>query len=346
MKKTISVLSAVLVVSMFISSIAFAEEPDTSTTFSGNLRLGYRNMQDDADAADEAWAENEDDFSVHYLEIRAKKQVGPMGVYINERIGGASNRNYLYEGWVSYKAPGQIGSFKIGNVPQPFGIFANGLYYPKGIPFAAGWMWQYNYGVRYDNVIKAGEGLGVNVAAAYFDKGLAPDPTCACRDTISGRIGIDLAGDLAIKAGGSAQYASLKAVPVGDGALADDETKLGIAGDVSITPGMLPIPVTILGEFINYSLGEADAQKGNIMMGQLDVTPIAGKGMLDKAILSLHVSMNMPTDENMDKMTTMIAQLRLIMCKQFNVFAQVFGDKVGDADMSGKGLRVWFMYVF
>ena len=343
MRKTISVLSVVLVVSMFIGSIAFAEEPDTSTTFSGNLRLGYTNMQDDADAPDSAWAENEDDFSVHFLELRAKKQVGPMGVYVNERIGGASNRTYLYEGWISYKAPGQIGSFKIGNVPQPFGIFANGLYYPKGIPYAKGWMWRYNYGVRYDNVIKAGEGLGVNVGAAYLDKGIAPSAACACRDTISGRVGVDLAGPVAVKAGGSVQYASLKAVPV-DGSLADDETKLGIAGDVSITPAMLPVPVTVLGEFINYSLGEDDAQKGNIMMGQLDVTPIAGKGILDKAIVSLHFSMDSPTEG--DSMTTMIGQLRLIMAKQFSIFAQVFGDKVGDADMSGKGLRVWFMYVF
>ena len=345
MKKAISVLSAVLIVSMFTGSIAFAEEPDTSTTFSGNLRLGYKNMQDDADAADAAWAENEDDFSVHFLELRAKKQVGPMGIYVNERIGGASNRTYLYEGWISYKAPGQIGSFKIGNVPQPFGIFANGLYYPKGIPYVKGWMWRYNYGVRYDNVIKAGEGLGVNVGAAYFDKGIAPSAACACRDTISGRIGVDLAGPVAVKAGGSVQYASLKAVPVND-SLADDETKLGVAGDVSISPNMLPIPVTVMGEFINYSLGEADAQKGNIMMGQLDITPIQKMGILDKAILSAHISMDTPTEEDADSTTTMIGQLRLIMCKQFSIFAQVFADKVGDADMAGKGLRVWFMYLF
>ena len=345
MKNTLSVLSVVVVLSMFIISVAFAEEPDTSTKFSGNIRLGYNNMQNDADQADEAWMENEDDFSVHYLELGVKKQVGAMGVYVNERIGGASNRTYLYEGWVSYKAPGQIGSFKIGNVPQPFGIFANGLYYPKGIPYAKGWMWQYNYGVRYDNIIKAGEGLGVNIGAAYFDKGIAPSAACACRDTVSGRIGVDLAGAVAVKAGGSVQYASLKAVPVDD-SLADDETKLGVAGDVSITPAMLPVPVTLMGEFINYSLGEADAQKGNIMMGQLDITPIQNKGILDKAILSLHVSMDMPTEENADGTTTMIGQLRLIVCKQFNIFAQVFGDKVGDADMAGKGLRVWLMYVF
>ena len=204
-------------------------------------------------------------------------------------------------------------------------------------------MWRYNYGVRYDNVIKAGEGLGVNVGAAYFDKGSAPHAACACRDTISGRIGVDLAGSVAVKAGGSVQYASLKALPV-DGSLADDETKLGIAGDVSITPAMLPVPVTVLGEFINYSLGEADQMKGNIMMGQLDITPIQKMGILDKAILSLHFSMDSPTEG--DSMTTMIGQLRLIMCKQFHIFAQVFGDKVGDADMSNKGTRVWFMYVF
>jgi hypothetical protein len=76
----------------------------------------------------------------------------------------------------------------------------------------------------------------------------------------------------------------------------------------------------------------------------LGVTPVQKIGILDKAILSLHYGMDSPTEG--DSLTTMIAQLRLIMCKQFNIFAQVFGDKVGDEDMSNQGIRVWFMYVF
>ena len=139
--------------------------------------------------------------------------------------------------------------------------------------------------------------------------------------------------------------ATLKGIAPEEGAtVPEDETRLGIAGDVSITPMMLPIPITLMGEFINYSLGEDDTQKGNIMMGQADITPVQKMGMLDKAILSLHYGMDSPTEG--DSTTTMIAQLRLIMCKQFSIFAQVFGDKVGDEDMSNQGLRVWFMYVF
>ena len=300
-------------------------------------------MQDDADAGDAAWMENEDDFSVHYLEIRAKKQVGPIGVFVNERIGGASNRTYLYEGWVSYKAPGKIGSFKVGNIPHPFGIFANGLYFPKGIPFSKGWMWQYSYGVRYDNALVLSDTLSANIGAAYMDKVGSPVPGCACRDNIAARIGADLKGPVAIKAGGSLQYANLKAIPV-DGVLGDDETKLGFAGDITIAPKGLPIPVTLLGEFINYSLGESDAMKGNIMMGQLDVVPIAGVGILNKAIVSLHFSMDSPSEG--DSTTSLIGQVRFILSKQLHIFAQVFGDKVGDNDMSGKGTRVWLMYVF
>jgi hypothetical protein len=333
MKKTIPVLSTVLVVFMLIGSAALAGE---ETVFSGNLRLGYVNMKD----TDEK--EFEDSFSLHYVELRAAKQVGDMGVFINHRIGD-DGKNYLYEGWASYKAPDPIGTIKLGLVPVPFGIFANGLYYPKGVPYAKGWMWQYFYGARYDGMFKASEALGVNVSAAYFDKGFASNQ----RDTISGRIGADIGVPdlLEVKAGGSVQMATLKGIAPEEGAaVPEDETKLGIAGDVTLTPKMIPVPVSLLGEFINYSLGEDDTQKGNILMGQLDVTPVQKIGILDKAILSLHYGMDSPTEG--DSLTTMIAQLRLIMCKQFNIFAQVFGDKVGDEDMSNQGIRVWFMYVF
>jgi len=311
MKETILVLSTVLVMAMLVGSTALADE---ETVFSGNLRLGYVNMKD----TDEK--ELEDSFSLHYVELRAAKQLGDI-----------------------YKAPAPIGTFKLGLVPQPFGIFANGLYFPKGIPYDKGWMWRYYYGARYDGTFKASEVLGVNVAAAYFDRGFASNQ----RDTISGRLGADATVPdlLDVKVGGSIQMATLKGIAPEEGAtVPEDETRLGIAGDVSITPMMLPIPITLMGEFINYSLGEDDTQKGNIMMGQADITPVQKMGMLDKAILSLHYGMDSPTEG--DSTTTMIAQLRLIMCKQFSIFAQVFGDKVGDEDMSNQGLRVWFMYVF
>jgi hypothetical protein len=331
MKKAILVLSVVLVVAMLFSSAALAEG---ETVFSGNLRLGYVNMKDTDDK------EIEDSFSLHYLEIRAKKQVGDMGVFINHRIGDGG-KNYLYEGWVSCKLPNDLGTVKLGNVPQPFGIFVNSLYYPKGVPYAKGWMWRYNYGARYDGTFKAGEGLAVKVGAAYFDKGFATNQ----RNTISGRIGVDLAGDVAVKAGGSVQIATLKGMPIeGIPTVPDDESKLGLGGDVTVALSMLPVPVAVLGEFINYSLGENDTQKGNIMMGQLDVTAVQKMCCLDKAIVSLHYSMDSPTEG--DSLTSMIAQVRLIMHKQFNIFAQVFGDTVGDADMSNKGIRVWFMYLF
>ena len=47
-----------------------------------------------------------------------------------------------------------------------------------------------------------------------------------------------------------------------------------------------------------------------------------------------------------DSTTSLIGQVRLIAAKQLHIFAQIFGDKVGDADMSNKGVRVWFMYIF
>jgi len=323
------------VMAMFVGSIAFADEPDTSTKFSGNLRLSYKNMMDTDDNP------QEDILSVHYLELRVKKQVGPIGLYVNERINGGFTNTYLYEGWISYKAPGAIGLFKMGAVPQAFGIFANGLYFPKGVPYAKGWMWRYGGGARYDNKFKAGENLDVNVGASYFDRGLTENQ----RDTVSGRVGIDLGGDIAVKAGGSVQMATLKAEVGDDGIkIGDDSTKMGFAGDITISPKMLPVPVTVLGEFINYSLGDDDAQKGNIMMGQLDVTPISGKGILNSATLSLHFSMDSPTEG--DSLTSLIAQAKLVLSKNLIVFAQVFGDTVGDNDMSNKGLRVWFMYLF
>ena len=45
--------------------------------------------------------------------------------------------------------------------------------------------------------------------------------------------------------------------------------------------------------------------------------------------------------------TNLIAQLKLTMCKQFIIFAQIYGDTIEDVDdMMNKGMRVWFMYLF
>ena len=346
--RTICVLTAVLIASIFITSIAFAEEPDTSTVFSGNLRLHYNKLYNNAT---EEW--NADSFGLHFFELRAKKQVGAMGVFVNYRLGD-NGANYLYEGWISAKLPcpmedGKAG-LKIGLVPVPFGIFANGLYYPKGIPYAKNWMWDYDYGVRLDGSKKIGEALGVDLAVAYLNNensagelgAFAPGDCAPCtgdRNNISARLGLGLAGDLDVKAGGSFQMGTLKR----EGA--EDDDKLGVAGDISISPKMLPIPVTLMGEFINYSLADADTAKGNIMMGQLDITPIKAAGPLDAATISLHFGMDTPTEGT--SVTNLIAQLKLVMCKQFIIFAQVYGDKIEDVDdMMNKGIRVWLMYNF
>jgi hypothetical protein len=326
---------------MLVGSAALAQE---ETVFSGNLRLHYNKLKD-----------KEDSFGIHFFELRAKKQVGDMGVFVNERIGDG-NANYLYEGWVSYKIGKLFGTgctIKLGLVPVPFGIFANGLYFPKGIPYSKNWMWDYDYGARYDGNFKLSDALSVVPAVAYLSRensagelGAFTAGDCpACtgeRDTISGRLGLDLnlADALGVKAGGSVQLGKLKR----EGQEEKDD-KLGIAGDVSITPKMVPVPVTLMGEFINYSLGDMDELKGNILMGQADITPVQKIGMLDAAKLSLHVGMQMPTEGK--SVTNLIGQLKLTMSKQFNIFAQVFGDMVEDADeMSGQGIRLWFMYVF
>ena len=346
--KIICVLTAVLITSIFITSIAFAEEPDTSTVFSGNLRLHYNKLYNNAT---EEW--NADSFGLHFFELRAKKQVGAMGVFINYRLGD-NGANYLYEGWISAKLPcpmedGKAG-LKIGLVPVPFGIFANGLYYPKGIPYAKNWMWDYDYGVRLDGSKKIGEALGVDLAVAYLNNensagelgAFSPGDCALCtgdRNNISARLGLGLAGDLDIKAGGSVQMGTLKR----EGA--EDDDKLGVAGDISISPKMLPIPVTLMGEFINYSLADADTAKGSIIMGQLDMTPIKSVGALNSATLSLHFSMDTPTEGT--SVTSLIAQLKLVMCNQFIIFGQVYGDKIEDVDdMMNKGIRVWLMYLF
>ena len=346
--RIIRVLTAVLIASMFITSIAFAEEADTSTAISGNLRLHYNKLYNNET---EEW--NEDFFGLHFVELRAKKQVGNMGVYVNHRIGDG-NTNYLYEGWVSAKIPCPsekgMASLKLGLVPVPFGIFANGLYFPKGIPYAKNWMWDYDYGVRLDGTHKLSETLGIDLAAAYLSRensagelgAFSPGDCAPCsgeRDGISARLGVGLAGDIAIKAGGSVQLGSL----MREGQ--EDDDKLGIAGDISITPKMLPIPVTLMGEFINYSLADMDSAKGSILMGQLDVTPIKDVGALSSATLSLHFGMDSPKEGK--SVTNLIAQLKLVTCKQFTIFGQVFGDKIQDVDdMMNKGIRVWFMYLF
>ena len=55
--------------------------------------------------------------------------------------------------------------------------------------------------------------------------------------------------------------------------------------------------------------------------------------------------MDTPTEGT--KVTNLIAQLKLVMCKQFIIFAQVYGDKIEDVDdMMNKGIRVWLMYLF
>ena len=112
---------------------------------------------------------------------------------------------------------------------------------------------------------------------------------------------------------------------------------------------MLPIPVSLLGEFINYSLADMDAAKGNIVMGQVNIATPKGfeVGPVNKAILSFHLSKDLPKSEKIDSKTSLIGQLRLIVDKKFNIFAQVFANKLEGADsMSGKGARIWFMYLF
>jgi hypothetical protein len=348
MKKAISVFLAVLMVSVFACLAAIAEEPDTSTTFSGNIRLHYNKLYNNDS---KEW--NEDSFGLHFFELKAKKQVGAMGVFLNYRLGDVNN-NYLYEGWISANLPcpmeGGKAGLKFGLVPVPFGIFANGLYYPKGIPYAKNWMWDYDYGVRLDGTCPLGDALGLDLAVAFLNNengagelsafsasGCAP--CVGDRNNISARLGV-AAGAVGLKAGGSIQTGKLMRQDQ-----AEDDSKLGIAGDISISPKMLPIPVTLMGEFINYSLADADTAKGNIIMGQLDITPIKGAGKLDAATLSLHFGMDTPTEGS--SVTNLIAQLKLVMCKQFIIFAQVYGDKIQDVDdMMNKGLRIWFMYNF
>lgn len=353
MKKVISVLLAVLVVSMFTTLAAIAEEPDTSTTFSGNIRLHYNKLYANPVGEEEGeW--NEDSFGLHFFELKAKKQVGCMGVFLNYRLGDG-NTNYLYEGWISAKLPcpmeGGTAGLKFGLVPVPFGIFANGLYYPKGIPYAKNWMWDYDYGVRLDGACPLGDALAIDLSAAFLNNensagelgAFTPGGCAPCvgdRNNISARLGVGLAGDIGLKAGGSIQMGTLMRQDQ-----EEDDSKLGVAGDISISPKMLPIPVTLMGEFINYSLADADTAKGNIIMGQLDITPIKAVGKLDAATLSLHLGMDTPTEGT--SVTNLIAQLKLVMCKQFIIFAQIYGDKIEDVDdMMNKGIRVWLMYNF
>ena len=344
MKAKISVLLSVLVTFMLLSCLALADE---ETVFSGNLRLHYSKLYNDAT---EEW--NEDSLKIHFFEMRAKKQVGSFGVFVNERIGDG-NANYLYEGWISYKAPEPIGTFKVGLVPVPFGIFANGLYFPKGIPYSKNWMWDYDYGVRYDGMFQVSDTLGVDVAAAFLNNensagelgafAVGDCPACTGdRNNVSARLGVGLGMEdlLGLKAGGSVQIGKLQREKEDE-----DDDKLGVAGDVTIDLKMLPIPVSLLGEFINYSLRDDDALKGNILMGQADITAIQNVGMLDSAKLSLHYSMDSPT-EGVSR-SSLIGQLLLIMDKQFRIYIQGYGDKIEDVDgLKGIGLRVWLMYLF
>lgn len=342
MKKIVFFFSMAIIVCMLLSFSVFAQE---ETVFSGNLRLGYVNMKD-TDTI-----KYEDSFSIHYLELMVKKEVGNFGIFINERIGDF-DANYLYEGWIYYTVPQKLGTVKVGLVPVPFGIYSNGLYYPKGIPYDKNWMWEQDYGISYTGSYQQSDYLGFSLDAAYLNKENGAGELsafdfagCKClgeRDTITGRLGLNLGleGLLEMKLGGSGQFGKLMRENQ-----EENDDKVGIAGDVTITPGIFPIPVILMGEFINYSLGDADTAKGNIIMAQADITPIQKFGMLDKATLSLHVGIDVPNEGN--SKTNLIGQLLLQLDKQLLIFAQVFGNKIEDADeLTDQGLRVWFMYLF
>jgi hypothetical protein len=352
MKAKFIIFLIVIIITTFINFTVFAQEGEEETVFSGNLRLGYVNMKDTEGE------KFEDSLSIHFLELMVKKKVGSFGVSLNERIGDL-NENYLYEGWIYYALPNRLGTLKAGLVPVPFGIFQNNLYYPKGILFDKNWMGDHDYGIYYGGKYLQSDFLGFGLEAAYLNKennvgelsGL--DELSAfdmvglkkClgeRDTLSGRLGINLGieGFLEIEAGGSAQFGKL----LRKGQEENDD-KLGIAGDITFSPKMITIPVSFIGEFVNYKLSKEDIAKGNLIMAQVDITPIQKMGILDKATLSLHASMDMPK-EGLNR-TSLIGQLLLQLDLQLFIYAQVFGDMYEDADeMIGQGLRIWLMYAF
>lgn len=343
MRRVIFSISVIVAFTMFLSLAVYGQE---ETVFSGNLRLGYVNMKDTEKV------KYEDSFSIHFLELMVKKKVGSFGIFVNERIGD-NNANYLYEGWIYYTMPEKLGTIKLGLVPVPFGIYSNGLYYPKGIPFDRNWLWDQDYGISYTGNFQQSDSLGFSLEAAYLNKENAASELGAfnaegcneClgeRDTLTGRLGLNLGIEnlLEAKIGGSGQFGKLVRKNQDE-----KDDKVGLAGDITITQKIIDMPIVLMGEFINYSLGESDMAKGNIVMAQADITPIQKLGMLDKATLSLHVGMEMPKEGK--ARTNLIGQLLLQLDKQFLIFAQVFGDKYEDADeMTGQGLRVWFMYLF
>ncbi|MBD3183336.1 hypothetical protein GF312_13650 [Candidatus Poribacteria bacterium] len=349
MRKIIFTLLVVMMVFTLGIMESFAQE---ETVFSGNLRMGYKKLYNDAA---EEWMD--DGLSLHFLELWVRKQVGDFGIFVNQRIGDANN-NYLWEGQIYYNIPNSLGKLNIGLVRVPFGIYANGLYYPKGILYDKNWMWDRDYGITYEGKFQLSDTLGIDAAAGFLTNQngsgelgafTVEHPDCApCtgeNNNISGRVGADITMEdaLALKVGGSVQTGKLMRED------AEDDTKLGIAGDVTVDLNMLPVPVSVWGEFVNYSLADIDAAKGNILGAQLNITSPAGMeiGPIGKMILSLHLSQDMPKDDALSSKTALIGQLRLIMHKNFNIFAQVFGNSVEGADgLLDKGVRVWLMYIF
>lgn len=353
MKKVILIMLMTLAILMFFSFLAFAQDELEETVISGNLRLGYENMKDPDEIEPGEESKYESTFSIDFLELMVKKQVGSFGVYLNERIGDNS-KNYLYEGWIYYNIPRHFGTLKAGLVPVPFGIFQNGLYRPKGILYDKNWMWDYDYGVNYEGKYQISDTLGVAAEVAYLNNENSASeleaftvgedgPVCLGEhNTFSGRIEaeVGIEGFLLIEAGGSAQMGKLNRE-------GQKDDKIGFAGDLTISPKMITIPVALTGEFVNYSLREDDSGKGNLVMAQADITPVQKLGMLDEATLSLHAGMDMPKEKTIKSKINLIGQLLLVLDKQFRIYTQVFGDIEEDADeLSNQGIRVWFMYIF
>jgi len=352
MKKVFFLFPVVVIFAVFINFIAFAQEGEEETVFSGNLRFGYEKMKDTEEE------KFDDNFSVHFLELMVKKKVGSFGVFLNERFSDL-NENHLYEGWISWTMPRKSGIVKAGLVPVPFGIFQNNLYYPKGILFDKNWMGDRDYGVSYELKYLQSDFLGFSLDGAYLNKenntGEKPNlyelsafdmpglKKCRGeRDTFSGRLGLNVGieGFMEIEAGGSFQLGKI----IRESQEKEDK-KLGFAGDISISPKMITIPVNIMGEFVNYKLADDDTAKGNIIMAQADITPIQRKGVLDSATLSLHASMIMPQEG--DARTNLIGQLMLQLDLQLFVYFQIFGDIYENgSDMTNQGLALWLRYNF
>lgn len=351
MKKGVILFPVVVILVVFINFIAFAQEGEEETIFSGNLSFGYEKMKDTEEE------KFDDSFSVHFLELKVKKKVGSFGVFLNERFSDL-NENYLHEGWISWTLPGKSGIVKAGLVPVPFGIFQNNLYYPKGILFDKNWMEDRDYGVSYGVKYLQSDFIGFSLEGAYLNKennswekpGLHEWSAFdmpglkRCRgerDTFSSRLGLSLGieGFLEIEAGGSFQFGKIIRESQ------EEDKKIGFAGDISISPKMITIPVNFMGEFSSYKIAEDDMAKGNMIMAQAEITPVQKKGVLDNATLSLHASMIMPREG--DAKTSLIGQLMLQLDLQFFIYFQIFGDMYENGqDITNQGLAIWLRYDF